>query len=151
MYSVSKGGSLRIKRQSRPASGATATGYFDIATANPSALAWSPDSRYLAVALTGDDAPSVSGYGLAIIDTESGTERTVATGPIYGASFAPGASDTLAYARASSLSATASTSGVWMPPRSALACSPKLPATASTPMASTASPASPRWSPTARS
>jgi Tol biopolymer transport system component len=92
-----------------PASGATATGYFDIATANPSALAWSPDSRYLAVALTGDDAPSVSGYGLAIIDTETGTERTVATGPIYGASFAPGASDTLAYARASSLSATAST------------------------------------------
>lgn len=90
-----------------PASGAAATGYFDIAHANATPLAWSPDARYLAVALTGTDAPRLSGYGLAIIDTRTGSERTVASGPIYGASFAPGAADTLVYARAYSLSATA--------------------------------------------
>jgi Tol biopolymer transport system component len=90
-----------------PASGGPPTGYFSVAHAYASTLAWSPDSRYLAVALTGTDAPSLSGYGLAIIDTETGTEQTVATGVIYGASFAPGASDTLVYSRATSLSGTA--------------------------------------------
>ena len=92
-----------------PANGGAGTGYLNIVHANATALAWSPDSRYLAVALTGNNAPSLSGYGLAIIDTETGTERMIATGAIYGASFAPGAADTLAYARASSLSGTAAT------------------------------------------
>jgi Tol biopolymer transport system component len=92
-----------------PASGGPPTGYFSVAHAYATALAWSPDSRYLAVALTGTNAPSLSGYGLAIIDTETGTEQTVATGAIYGASFAPGASDTLVYSRATSLSGTAAT------------------------------------------
>jgi hypothetical protein len=91
-----------------PASGGAPVGYFNILHANATALAWSADSRYLAVSLTGNNAPSLAGYGLAIIDTETGTEKTVASGPIYGASFAPGTSDTLVYARASSLSATAS-------------------------------------------
>jgi hypothetical protein len=92
-----------------PADGGAATAYFNIAQANADALAWSPDSRYLAVSLTGDNLPSLSGYGLAIIDTETGTEQMVASGVIYGASFAPGYSDTLVYARASSLSAKAGT------------------------------------------
>jgi dipeptidyl aminopeptidase/acylaminoacyl peptidase len=91
-----------------PATGGTATGYFTAATA-ASAVAWSPDSRYLAVELTGENAPSISGYGLAIIDTETGIEHVIANGVIYGASFAPGTSDTLVYARAPSLSATAAT------------------------------------------
>ncbi len=76
-------------------------------TAN--ALAWSPDSRYLAVALSGVNLPSLTGYGLAIIDTKTGTEKVITNGVIYGASFAPGASDELVYARASSMSATAAT------------------------------------------
>jgi WD40 repeat protein len=92
-----------------PANGGAATGYFNIVQANATALAWSPDSRYLAVALTGNNVPSLSGYGLAIIDTETGTEQTIVKGPIYGASFAPGSSDTLAYARASSANGTAPT------------------------------------------
>ena len=87
-----------------PATGGTATGYFTAATA-ASAVAWSPDSRYLAVELTGENAPSISGYGLAIIDTETGIEHVIANGVIYGASFAPGTSDTLVYARAPSLRA----------------------------------------------
>lgn len=91
-----------------PAAGGAPAPYFNILHVNASALAWSADSRYLAVSLTGNNAPSLAGYGLAIIDTETGTEKTVASGPIYGASFAPGTSDTLVYARASSLSATAS-------------------------------------------
>jgi hypothetical protein len=93
-----------------PAGGVgSAASYFSIADVSANALAWSPDSRYLAVSLAGDNAPSISGYGLAIIDTETGTEKTIATGVIYGASFAPGASDMLVYARASSLSASAGT------------------------------------------
>jgi len=90
------------------ATGGTATGYFGATTA-ADAVAWSPDSRYLAVELMGDNAPSLSGYGLAIIDTETGTEQMIAKGVIYGAGFEPGTSDTLVYARASSLSATAAT------------------------------------------
>ena len=88
--------------------GGRATGYFGATTA-ADAVAWSPDSRYLAVELMGDNAPSLSGYGLAIIDTETGTEQMIAKGVIYGAGFEPGTSDTLVYARASSLSATAAT------------------------------------------
>jgi hypothetical protein len=92
-----------------PANGGAPTGYFNVVHVSATALAWSPDSRYVAVALTGDNAPSLSGYGLAVIDTVTGTEQTIASGAIYGASFAPGSSDTLVYARASSLSATAGT------------------------------------------
>jgi hypothetical protein len=83
--------------------------YFNIATVTATAVAWSPDSRYLAVALTGNNAPSLSGYALTIIDTTTGSEHQVASGVIYGASFEPNGSDTLAYARARSLSPTAAT------------------------------------------
>jgi len=90
-----------------PAIAGSATGYFNPARVSASALAWSPDSRYLAVALTGVNLPSLSGYGLEIIDTVTGTEQMIAKGVIYGASFAPGSSDRLVYARASSLRETA--------------------------------------------
>ncbi len=93
-----------------PASGgAPSASYFNIAKVTANALAWSPDSRYLAVALSGVNLPSLTGYGLAIIDTRTGTEKVITNGVIYGASFAPGASDELVYARASSMSATAAT------------------------------------------
>ncbi|HEY5319099.1 MAG TPA: hypothetical protein VIJ20_14010 [Solirubrobacteraceae bacterium] len=105
----STGPALSLYPSGGAASGGAATGYFNLAQASAAPLAWSPDSRYLAVALTGVNLPSLSGYGLAIIDTETGTERMVATGLIYGASFAPGASDTLVYGRASSLSGSAAT------------------------------------------
>jgi Tol biopolymer transport system component len=87
--------------------GGAATGYFNIAHASATALAWSPDSRFLAVALSGNSPPSLSGSGLAIVDTQTGTATMIAAGVINGASFAPGTSDTVAYGRASSLSATA--------------------------------------------
>jgi hypothetical protein len=89
-----------------PAAGGPATSYFSSAT-SATPVAWSPDSRYLAVELMGDNAPSTAGYGLAIIDTATGTEREIVKGVTYGASFEPGSSDELVYARASSLSATA--------------------------------------------
>jgi Tol biopolymer transport system component len=92
-----------------PASGGAAKEYFNIAQVTANALAWSPDSRYLAVALSGVNVPSLTGYGLAIIDTKTGTEKVINNGVIYGASFAPGASDELVYARASSVSGTAAT------------------------------------------
>ena len=92
-----------------PADGEAPAAYFNITQVSAVALAWSPDSRYLAVALNGNNGPSLSGFGLAIIDTATGTEQLVAKGLIDGASFAPGASDTLVYARATSQSATAAT------------------------------------------
>jgi hypothetical protein len=71
-------------------------------------LAWSPDSRYLAVGLTGDGA-SVAGSGLAIIDRSTGTAKVIAHGQIGGASFAPGTSDEIVYAHTSSTSLNAAT------------------------------------------
>jgi hypothetical protein len=73
-----------------------------VQTAQP--LAWSPDSRYLAVALTGRDPTSARHSALAVIDTQGGGVRTIAYGQIHGASFAPDGSDRLAYAVALSAS-----------------------------------------------
>jgi hypothetical protein len=64
-------------------------------------LAWSPDSRYLAVMLV---STAVKGFvkksGLAILDTTTGSLRTIATGIIYGGSFAPDGSDRIVFGRA---------------------------------------------------
>jgi hypothetical protein len=64
-------------------------------------LAWSPDSRYLAVLLQTDGTQSIS-TGLAVIDTTTMTARTVATGIISRASFAPSGPDRLVYGQARS-------------------------------------------------
>jgi hypothetical protein len=59
-------------------------------------LAWSPDSRYLAVQLR-TDARRITSTGLAVIDTRTMTARTIATGAVIGASFAPSGPDRLVY------------------------------------------------------
>jgi hypothetical protein len=72
-------------------------------------LSWSPDSRYLAVALTGRDPASASRSELVVVDTHTGAFTTVAHGQIHGASFAPDHSDRLVYAVARSPALTAVT------------------------------------------
>jgi hypothetical protein len=80
---------------------------FDAARVTARAQAWSPDSRYLAVTLTGRDPISAGGSGLAVIDFSTGAVRVLATGAVSGASFASDGSDQLAYAIAPSRSLTA--------------------------------------------
>lgn len=70
-------------------------------------LAWSPDSRYLAVLLQAEGTLLLPTFGtqfistgLAVIDTTTMTARTVATGAIRGASFAPSRPDRLVYGQA---------------------------------------------------
>ena len=57
-------------------------------------LAWSPDSKLVLVAVGASPAQ------LQVIDVGTGQNHTIATGVIDGASFAPGTSDQVAYARA---------------------------------------------------
>ena len=84
-------------------SGAAALRYLNLATATAAPLAWSPDSRYLAVALRSTSlSDPAAGSGLAVLDTATGTLTTIAHGSVSGASFAPDGSDRIAYALASS-------------------------------------------------
>jgi Tol biopolymer transport system component len=55
-------------------------------------LAWSPDSRYVAL----------SGSGLVIFDVRTGRTRRIARGTVFGASFAPQTPDRLVYGLGSS-------------------------------------------------
>lgn len=57
-------------------------------------LAWSPDSRLILVTV------GTSPAQLMIVDTTNEQTHAIATGVIYGASFAPGSSDAVVYARA---------------------------------------------------
>ena len=57
-------------------------------------LAWSPDSRLILVTV------GTSPAQLMIVDTTTEQSHAIATGVIYGASFAPGPSDSVVYARA---------------------------------------------------
>ena len=61
-------------------------------SAGRTVLAWSPDSRY--VALTGN--------GLIIFDVRTGKARRIARGTVFGASFAPRTPDRLVYGLGSS-------------------------------------------------
>jgi hypothetical protein len=79
------------------APGAATKTYFDNAQAIASAVAWSPDSRYLAVSLSSTRA-SGKGSALAVIDTSNGTVNTLVHGSVCGASFAPKRPDRIAYA-----------------------------------------------------
>jgi hypothetical protein len=82
------------------ATGATLRRSFDLRAATATALAWSPDSRYLAVALASTDPASNAASGLAVLDARSGAAKLLARGTISGASFAPDGSDRLVYASA---------------------------------------------------
>lgn len=73
-------------------------------------VAWSGDSRYLAVSLLATDRSSPYPTGLYTVDVTTGTVAPVAHGYIYGASFSPTASspDQLVYGLAHSQSYNAS-------------------------------------------
>ncbi len=70
----------------------------------------SPDGEIVAASSPGLSGPALMLYptsGLAVIDTSTHGCRIVAHGPIYGASFAPGGSDRIAYASAASMALAA--------------------------------------------
>jgi hypothetical protein len=85
-----------------PASGELPHRYYSLAHATAVAKAFSPDSRYVVVALTSTNPTSSAASGLAVIDTTTFSERIIAHGQIYGASFAPDGSQRIAYASAAS-------------------------------------------------
>jgi hypothetical protein len=90
--------------------GAPAEQFLSLATATATPLAFSPDSRYLAIAFQATTVHNVgAGSGLAVLDTTTGVLSTVAHGIVYGASFAPDGSDRIVYARAPSLLGNAPT------------------------------------------
>jgi hypothetical protein len=77
-----------------PAGGGAAARTGDLSKQTATPLAWSPDSRYLAVGLQSTAVRNVArGSGLGILDVFTGTLKRIATGIVYGASFAPDGSD----------------------------------------------------------
>jgi hypothetical protein len=93
-----------------PTSGAAVADYLSLEAATATPLAWSPDSRYLAVyAQSNGTAGIAAASSLDVIDTQTATVTTIAHGAIYGASFARDGSDRLVYALAHSLSPSAKT------------------------------------------
>jgi hypothetical protein len=71
-------------------------------------LAWSRDSRYLAVQLTDVNATTTIGKsGLAVIDTRRDTATIVAHGIVYGASWSPSGADQVVFGLAKSQSVNA--------------------------------------------
>jgi hypothetical protein len=92
------------------ATGAPSSEYLSLVTATAMPLAWSPDSRYVAVSLMSTAVSNIAKQsGLAVIDTQTGTVTTIMHGAISGASFAPDGSDRLVFARAPSLAVNAQT------------------------------------------
>jgi hypothetical protein len=90
--------------------GAPVLDYLDLETATSLPLAWSPDSRYLAIARQSTGVTNIAaGSGLDVIDTQTGSVTSIAEGQIYGASFAQDGSDRLVFALAHSLSLSAPT------------------------------------------
>jgi hypothetical protein len=67
--------------------GTLLAGYFNSAKDSATALAWSPNSRYLAVSLS--STSTKGGGALELVDTSTLKSRVVATGAIAGASFNP--------------------------------------------------------------
>ncbi len=81
-----------------PSSGTAIANYLSLETATATPLAWSPDSRYLAVALQSNAVKNIAaGSGLDVIDTQTGAVTTITHGEIYGASFARDGSDRLVF------------------------------------------------------
>jgi len=77
-------------------SGAVLGRFFSSARYQAHTFAWSPDSRYLAVALQSATG-SHSGPCLVVIDTRTSRVRTIANGSVQGVSFAPSGVDRLVY------------------------------------------------------
>jgi Tol biopolymer transport system component len=93
-----------------PSEGGPVANYLSLETATATALAWSPDSRYLAVYRQSNETVDIAaGSGLDVIDTQTGTVTSIAEGAIYGASFTRDGSDRLVFALAHSLSSSART------------------------------------------
>jgi hypothetical protein len=93
-----------------PTEGGPIANYLSLETATATALAWSPDSRYLAVYRQSNETVDIAaGSGLDVIDTQTGTVASIAEGAIYGASFARDGSDRLVFALSHSLSPSART------------------------------------------
>jgi hypothetical protein len=93
-----------------PSSGAAIADYLSLEASTATPLAWSPDSRYLAVYAQSNGTVGIAAASsLDVIDTQTGTVATIAHGAIYGASFARDGSDRLVYALAHSLSPSAKT------------------------------------------
>ncbi len=91
-----------------PTLGGTPSSFGELSRQTATPLAWSPDSRYLAVGLQSTAIKNVAARsGLAILDTTTGTLKTIATGVLYGASFARDGSDRVVFARSRSQSFTA--------------------------------------------
>jgi len=80
--------------------GAIKRRFFNAAQMTVTPTAWSPDSRYLAVRLTG---PGSNQGELVVINTVTDRVSVVAHGGIAGASFAPDGSDRLVFARSVSI------------------------------------------------
>lgn len=93
-----------------PTGGGVARTYLSLASAIVSPLAWSEDSRYLAVFVGSTSEHDEAGLSsLDVLDTRTGALATIAHGQIYGASFAPDPSDRIVYSQSpsESLAATA--------------------------------------------
>jgi hypothetical protein len=85
------------------AAGRTAGKFFNLKHFGASPLAWSPDSRYLAVALLDNSATMTAGKSaLEVIDTSTGKVSASAGGDISGASFAPTGADRVVFGRSQS-------------------------------------------------
>jgi hypothetical protein len=81
-----------------PSSGAPIADYLSLETAVATPVAWSPDSRYLAVVLQSNGTNDIADdSGLDVIDTQTGVVTTIAHGEVYGVSFARDGSDKLVF------------------------------------------------------
>jgi hypothetical protein len=84
--------------------------YLSLATAISTPLAWSPDSRYLAIERQSTGVSNAAaGSGLDVIDTLTGNVTSIAEGQISGASFAKDGTDRVVFGLSQSLSPSAST------------------------------------------
>ncbi len=106
---LERGPSLALYRVLPAAPGpASPSAFGNLALQSATPLAWSPDSRYLAVMLTSTAVKRfVEKSGLAILDTSTGTLRTIASGIVYGASFAPDGTDRVVFGKANGQSLNA--------------------------------------------
>ncbi len=90
--------------------GAPVVNYLDLETATSLPVAWSPDSRYLAVERQSTEVTNIAaGSGLDVIDTQTGVVTSISEGQVYGASFAQDGTDRIVFALAHSLSPSAPT------------------------------------------
>src|SRR5262249_21831265 len=69
---------------------------------NGTPLAWSPDSRYLAVSVFDPVNKGIGKSGLSVVDTQTKATTVIAKGQISGASFDPAGSGRLVYGLAKS-------------------------------------------------